>query len=409
MPKKKLTKKYLDSVTAPSEGRADETIMDTEAAGLGIRIRASGSKTYCVIYKLHGRRRPYTLGPYHALSLEEARKRARAIRAEVANGGDPAADKRRRLRAPTVAKVIEFFFEHGADELRPSTVRNYRQQADRFILPALGNRKIEDVSRRDVNDLRRAMSATPLQANRVIAFLSRIFTFAMQEEVCETNPAARANKYREEPKERHLSDDEWRRLSAALEAETHREAANFVRLLMLTGARSGELLSAEWSMFDLDGERPKWIKPSSHTKQKKTHPVTLNRSAADLLRRMSAERDSASRFLFPSPHAPDRPREAMKRPWMRIRKRAGLDDVRIHDLRHTFASRAVSGGAPLYVVGQLLGHTQARTTERYAHLMDDAQRDAAERIGAQLEHIESSKPAELVPLPGRPERAANDG
>ncbi|MES1934215.1 phage integrase [Salinisphaera shabanensis T35B1] len=375
-----LTKRYLDTVTGPMNGKAEQMLMDANTPGLGVRVRAGGAMTYCVVYKRHGRKRQMTLGGYHDLPLKKAREMAQTIRTQVAEGRDPAADKQRRLQAPTVRDVVNLFFSAEAVELRGSTLRNYRDYADRHILPALGTRKIEDVTRQDVSELRRAMADTPTKANRVVAFLSRLCTLAMNEDVLTVNPCARVKKYREEARERHLSDDEWKALTEALAADTNRDVANMVRLLMLTGARKSEVLRAEWSQFDLDDDRPVWVKPSSHTKQRRTHRVTLNRSAASLLRRIRSEAGGRSPYLFPMPSDPARHRADPKKPWYRIRKRAGLENVRMHDLRHTFASRAVLGGADLYVVGALLGHTQMRTTERYAHLVDEQTRRAANPV-----------------------------
>jgi len=375
-----LTKRYLETISGPLNGKTEQTLMDANTPGLGVRIREGGAMTYVVRYKRHGRKREMTLGGYRDLALKKAREMAQNVRTQVAEGRDPAAEKQRRLHAPTVGDVSDLFFDTEAKDLRDSTLRNYRDYANHHILPALGSRKIEDVTRADVNELRRALADTPTKANRVVSFLSRLCTLAMDEEVLTVNPCARVKRYHEEAKERHLSEEEWRALAEALETEPNREVANLVRLLMLTGARKSEVLRAEWSQFDLDEERPVWLKPSSHTKQRRSHRATLSQSAACLLRSMRSEADQHSPYLFPMPSDPSRHRADPKKPWTRIRERAGLADVRMHDLRHTFASRAVLNGADLYTVGKLLGHTQIRTTERYAHLVDDPQRRAANLV-----------------------------
>ncbi len=173
-------------------------------------------------------------------------------------------------------------------------------------------------------------------------------------------------------------------------------AVNAIRLIALTGARKGEVLSATWDQFEI--EAGIWTKPSSHTKTKKTHRVTLSPPAIELVSGMQESAQDVDQFLFPSRRSPTGHLKDLKRAWGRIMDLAEIENFRVHDLRHTFASILASGGASLIVIGRLLGHTQPATTARYAHLFDDPLRDAAGKVGAAYEAAKSGKTAEVVRL-----------
>jgi integrase len=181
----------------------------------------------------------------------------------------------------------------------------------------------------------------------------------------------------ESPRERYLKPHEVERLMKALTELPDRESANVIVLALLTGARRGELLNATWDQFDL--EAGAWTKPSSHTKQKRTHRIPLSPRALELLKAIRADAPAAERYIFPT-----RARLGIRSPWERVRQAAGLKDVRFHDLRHSYASLLVGDGVSLHIVGRLLGHTQAQTTMRYAHLADDPLREATDRVGKLL-------------------------
>ena len=193
------------------------------------------------------------------------------------------------------------------------------------------------------------------------------------------NPAKGIERNHEEKRERYLSDDELARLTKTLDAWPDQTIANVVRLLLYTGARRGEVLSAEWKQFDL--EKKTWTKPSASTKQKTEHRVPLSDEALSLLSKMRAEAKSISPYLFPSSSESGHLVE-IKKGWAAICKAAELEDLRLHDLRHSFASILVAGGASLPMIGALLGHTQVSTTQRYAHLDVDPLRELVGKVGA---------------------------
>jgi integrase len=248
------------------------------------------------------------------------------------------------------------------------------------IKPEFGERDIRTIRYADIEGLHKKISKTrPVEANRVLALLSKMFNLAMRWELIDANPCSRVEKNREEPRQRYLSPEELEKLIAAIDkyeakAIDNRPTCDAIRLLILTGARKMEALSARWDMFELGVELPKWVKPSSHTKQKKIHYVPLSDAAIELIKDLR-ERRRSKVFLFPGSGKAGHMTE-IKRAWKAVRIEAGLTDFRIHDIRHSFAAMLASSGASLPIIGRLLGHTQAQTTKRYEHFFDEPIRAA---------------------------------
>jgi integrase len=209
---------------------------------------------------------------------------------------------------------------------------------------------------------------------------SKMFSLAIRWGYRPDNPVKGWHRNPEDRRTRYLSHEELQRLGTVLEAHPNKACANVIRLLLLTGARRGEVMTATWDQFDL--EKAIWIKLSAHTKQKKEHRVPLSAAALRLLRDMRSER-TTSRYLFPG-ELPDRPLQEVKGFWAGVCRKAELNDCRIHDLRHTYASILASAGLSLPVIGALLGHTQPNTTARYSHLFEDPLREATDRVGTAL-------------------------
>jgi integrase len=220
-----------------------------------------------------------------------------------------------------------------------------------------------------------------------------MLNLAVRWEMRVDNPARGLERNQEEKRNRYLAGDELRRLTEALAAHPNQDAANAIRLLLLTGARRGEVLGATWDQFDL--EEGVWTKPSSHTKQKREHRVPLSAAARLLLVEIKASAGS-SEFLFPASRGTTGHLTDIKRAWAAICKLAGLAGVRTHDLRHSYASMLANSGLSLPIIGQLLGHTQPNTTQRYSHLLDDPLRAATERVGAIVAAAGEDKPAATV-------------
>src|SRR5215472_963638 len=380
----KITKRAVDALRPASDG-SEAVIWDTEVKGFGVRAQRGGSKSYIVHYRAGTGRgaplRKVTIGRHGTpWTPETARKEARRLLGLVEGGADPAAAKIARKEAPTVADLVErFFVEHVEAKRKASTALVYRQLLDRVVLPALGKRKVADVTRADIATFQHDNRAAPYQANLMRAMLSKMFNLA---EVWGlrpdgSNPCRHVEKFRERKRERMLSPVELARLGDALAAYPGSlYAVAAVKLLVFTGARLGEVLALRWEWIDF--ERGEARLPDSKTGAKTLHvpPPALTVLAA--LPRLDG-----------NPHviAGQKAGAAMvnlEKPWRAIRGAAGLDDVRLHDLRHAFASVAASSGMGLPIIGKMLGHTQAATTARYAHLASDPVKAAAAAVANKI-------------------------
>ncbi len=391
----KLTKTFIDSLD-PATAERDHVYWDTSMPGFGIRVKPPATMSYVIQYRTAGQSRRMALGKHGRITLEGARKEAKKYLGQVTVGQDPARERAEQRAAPTIRELATDYLErHAVLKKRPTSVRDDRSMLDRLILPKLGSRKVNAVTRRDIEGITNSLGTTPYTSNRVRALLSKMFSLAVGWGWRSDNPVVGVAPFPETARERWLRLDEIDRLFAALDAHTNQSYANAIRLLLLTGARRSEVLRAEWTQFDLDNGL--WTKPAHTTNQSRLHHVPLSSDALTLLRAMRAATDGAPRYLFPGRplrqvnkdrplQQGERPLQGIRRFWHEVRSAAGLDGVRLHDLRHTFASHIVSDGASLPIVGQLMGHTQAATTARYAHLAVEALRAASDAFGAKIKH-----------------------
>ncbi|MFA8386640.1 MAG: tyrosine-type recombinase/integrase [Pelagibaca sp.] len=400
--KSKLTKRTVDALK-PAAARF--VAWDTEISGFGIRVAPSGRKSYVLKYRIGGGRsgrvRWAVIGSHGTLTPDQAREIARGWAADVAAGGDPATVKTNWRKAPTVKDLMaDYLSDHVAKQNKPSTETNARAMVANLIVPALGGLKVADVTIGDVARFHNANAATPYQANRALAALSKAFELAevwgMRPE--HSNPCRRVQRFKEQSRERYLNAAEFQRLGDVLalaELEPLRvaatdgrermtrvnpEAIRAIRLLIFTGARAGEILSLRWEHIDVANGRANL--PDSKTGKK---VIQLPAPALEVL--ATADRPEDGRgFVIRGGDAsePKTPLVNLKDPWGVIRSQAGLADVRLHDLRHAFASIAVSGGATLPMIGALLGHRDTKTTQRYAHLFDDVQRGTADMVAGRI-------------------------
>jgi integrase len=388
----RITQRTIANLRLPT--RANRILYDREIPGFGVRITPAGAVSFILNYRIRGRERRYTIGRHPELTAIAARERAMQLRVGLMDGCDPLEARQQDRLEPTVNELAtEYLERHAATHKRASSVRNDRQMINNIIRPALGSLRLQAVGKRDLETLQASYKATPYRANRVLALLSKMFSLATEWEWITDNPARGIPRFHEDKRERWLTEQELHRFTKALDAYPDQNAADALRLLLLTGAREGEVLKADWPQFDL--QRGVWTKPSHHTKEQKIEHVPLSAAALDLLRQMK-RKAGATGPLFPGVNG--KPRVTLRRPWVQICKAVGLSDVitlqgkrrtitrskpkvRIHDLRHSFASHLVSNGVSLHIVGKLLGHTQAQTTQRYAHVADQAMRDASNRMG----------------------------
>ena len=364
----------------------DTVYWDSELPGFGIRVYPTGAKHYVVQTRSRGATKRLTVGRHGVIAPEEARRRAALIIARIKAGEAPVPEPLAAQRAdePTVAELAARYLEEYAElRCKPNTVTAYRQRATRHIVPALGKLPIGRVRREDVRDMHYGLRATPVMANRVVDLLSRMFNMAESWGLLPegSNPCWRQVKYRERPRERFLTAGEFRRLGRVLsEAEgsgaisVHAAAA--IRLLMLTGCRKNEILTLRWTDVDLEARE-------LHLADSKTGARTISLSPEAALVLAGIPRVEGNLWVIPSRIKGECMRN-IDHPWYIVRKRAGLNDVRLHDCRHSFASRALALGESLPAIGKLLGHAQVETTARYAHLARDSMHEAAARIAGSI-------------------------
>ena len=390
----RLTDKVVRDLLPPERG--NRISYDESVAGFGARITANGAKAFVLNYRTRaGVERRLTIGAFPTWSVAAARDEAKRLRRAVDSGRDPIGELRETRDAPSVDELCGRFEREYIPRKRPGTAKDYRNQIRAEIRPALGRLKVAEVQFRDIDRLHHKISQrAPTQANRALALLSRMFSMAIRWGMRTDNPCKGIEKNPEEKRSRYLSADEMTHLSAALANLRDQIAANAIRLLLLTGARRGELLQARWQ--DINFERGQWSKPASSTKQAKLHVVPLSAPALQLLSEMRDRAGDNAEWVFPAV-VKSGPRTNIDLAWNEARKAANIADIRLHDLRHSFASQLASSGASLPLIGALLGHATPQMTARYAHLFDDSQRAAVERVGA----IFAGKPsAKVVPLKG---------
>lgn len=396
-----LTARLVRSV-ACSSGVGKLALIDIALPGFTLEVTDAGTKTYYQRYiDVSGQPCRYRLGSAQTLSLTTARQRARDFCNQLTARGETRAVFRKDGQIPTFQ---EFVREYYIPFVR-STKRSWK--TDEVVLrvqiqPTLGHLRLHEITTLLIVELLNKLATqgyAPGTINRVLVLLRYTFNLASRWNVAslDRNPTVGLKRLREDTHERYLSNDELRRLLVSLDVDENQIAARAIKLLILTGARRNEITHARWEY--LHPEKRTLSVPSS--KNGGYRLIALNAEALDVLG--SLERLENNPFIFPSP-VTGRPSPSLHFPWCRIRKRAGLSDVRLHDLRHSFASFLVNTGISLYVVQSLLGHTQLRTTQRYAHLSDQTLFDAADTIGSVVRANSSARlitiEQHVRPLPG---------
>ncbi len=379
-----MTARWLTTRTVEALSARERTVFrDRELAGFGVVVEPSGRKTYVMEIAGAGGTRRVALGRHGAVSAERARSEAAALLAAPPGG------------AATVAEIARRYLR-GHVELRckPATEAQYRVAIDRHILPALGALPVAAIGRAEAAALQHRLADRPAAANQAVAVLARLIDHAADWGLAAgENPARAIPKYRARRRERFLTDAEFRRLGAALDGleaggGLAAGAAAAIRLLALTGCRRNEILRLRWDEVRADAME-------LALRDTKTGPrtVPLSPEAAAILARLP--RVAKNPYVVPG-RKTGAPLSGIFLQWRRVRGQAGLDDVRLHDLRHSFASRALALGESLPTIARLLGHARVQTASRYAHLARGRVREAAARVAADIA-------ADL--LAGREERA----
>ncbi|MCA1300682.1 tyrosine-type recombinase/integrase [Stappia indica] len=409
MSKDRLTKTAVERAE-PRE--RDYMVWCGKMQGFGCRVWPSGKKTFVAQYRVAGRERKKTIGTYGVLTVEQARKEAEKYLALARTGQDLAGEERRARAEMSVGELCSEYLRHGVALKKGSTVKTDIGRINGHILPLLGRKKISAVTRADIerfmHDVAKGKTAKDRKiekgrsiirggegtATRTVRLLGGVFSYAITQGYLTANPCAGVKKFPDKSNERYLTQDEIDRLGATLTVaemvglpwhlndgarSKHRPKAEqnlrekvsphvtgAIRLLLLTGCRLREILHLKWR--EVDFQRKDLDLPDSKTGRK---VVYLSDAALEVLRALP----KVGTYVVLGKQ-PDKPRSDLKRPWERISRHAGIEDVRLHDLRHTFASVQVQRGASLPMIGALLGHKSTSTTARYAHLADDPLRRA---------------------------------
>lgn len=400
----KITKRTVDEC---QPGEKDRFIWDSELTGFGLKVTPAGRRVYLCQFRIgggrRGRLRRFTIGTHGApWTPEQARSEAKRILGLAANGQDPAEEKQRKRKAPTVAEVCDQYLVHGCATKKPSTLATDRGRIERHIKPLLGRLKVKDITKADIRrflqDVAEGKTAVDVKtgtrgraivkggkgtASRTVGLLGGIFSFAVDQDYVASNVVRGVRRFPDKRGDRFLSSAEMARLGDALRA-MERTGSNplgiaIIKLLIFTGARKGEIEELKWSEVDL--ARGLLRLHDSKTGQK---AIVLNPPALEVLTGVS--RLEGSPFVFPASRSKGH-YEGVPKLWQELRRKADLKDVRLHDLRHSFASVAVASGASLPIIGALLGHGNASTTQRYAHLSNDPLSEASARTSSSIRHM----------------------
>ena len=372
------------TVEALPVGEHEAVFWDRELSGFGVRVYPSGSKVYLVQTRARGKSRRVTIGRHGLLTAEQARRKAAVLIADIKSGEEPVLAASPSANGPTLAEVGERYLRgHVTVRCKPTTARAYRHALNRFLLPVFGSLPLGAIGRDQVASLHYRLHKTPTMANQVVDTLSRLFVMAeawgLEPEG--GNPCRFVKKYRNRSCERFLSEQEFRRLGrvlSELETEGKMSACGIAafRLLMLTGCRHNEILTLRWEDVDLEAGELRLQDAKTGARQ-----VSLSPAARRVL--AALPRLSDNPWVITGSRA-GRRLANLNAQWVVVRKRARLEDVRIHDLRHSFASRALALGESLTMIGKLLGHRQVQTTARYAHLARESVKTSAARVAESI-------------------------
>ncbi len=398
----KLTKTIVVEAAA---GAKDYMLWDSELAGFGLRVWPSGKKTFIYKYRSNtNRQRKMTIGAFPAISVDQARRRARELAADIIKGIDPQQKKDTERRYLSVADLGKrYLSDYAAIHKKPSSVMRDENLMRMHVLPFMGSMKVAEVTNDDVYRLHQRVTVggvkihqakrkdyngkptkpQPITANRVIALLSKMMNLAEQWGLRSqnTNPCKHIKRNKENKRERYLTPNELATVSSAMrnmvaEGRLDKTIEQSILLLIFTGCRVSEILNLRWDEVDFDNARLNFKDSKTGAKS-----IPIGAPALQIIADIKPTPDNDFVFVGRKEGAS---LTFIRKAWQRICTETGLKDVRLHDLRHTFASFGVSANMSLPIIGKLLGHTQAVTTQRYAHMMDDPQRAAADRITAHL-------------------------
>jgi integrase len=391
----KLTKRLIEAIQPEHK---DILLHDIELKGFRCKITPKGKRTYHVYYRtLEGQQRNPSIGTHGNITCEQARNIARQWLAQVAKGEDPSLTKQNTRKLLSISEFIDEYLERYASQLKAKTLKEEKSILENHIKQRLGKLSINTADRQEIMHLHQSMKKTPYLANRVLETVNKLFNLATKwgYRTDSVNPCIFVDKYKEKSRDRFLSNEELATLSDVLnnceiEHIEMPEAILAIRLLLLTGCRKNEICQLQWDWIDFSEQRINL--PDSKTGKK---TIYLSAPAIELLQQ--ATRIEGNPYVLAG-RGGEGNYVSLQKAWVRIRAKAGITDVRLHDLRHSFASMAASGGLNLYMIGKLLGHTQQSTTQRYAHLVGKPLQEANNMVADRIMGAMSGKTAEVIEL-----------
>jgi integrase len=402
MPIQKITRKFVDAVEAPTSAQK-EFYWDTELKGFGVVVTERGKKTFIINYATKDNRyRRKTIGDCNKLSVEQARTIAKDLFHDIAKGIDPIEEEASYREEQTFQQALEDYYnQYMKTHCAASTLKTERRRIDRVLIPTFGTRKISSITHKDICDFMNKQRDKPIDVNRSRALLSVFFGSCEKWGLIPrgSNPVTGAPKFPENKRERFLSPEEFARLESVLaDAEKTLSESPYViamiRLLMHTGCRPGEIQNLQWAWVDLDKRNIRM--PRTSTKEKRAKTIFITEPMLEIF--ASLKRVEGNPYVICSERMDGKPMNNVAKAWKRICEAAKLEDLHLHDLRHSHASMANSLGYSLPMIGALLGHSQYQTTLRYAHLADTQLRQAAEHISKAIAETKGNV-GKVIPLP----------
>lgn len=369
-----FTKAAIEALKPPASGRT--YVYDVKTPGLAICVTKAGTKTFYLYRKVDGKPERIRIAPWPDLTIEQARKHAERHNGAIADGKNPNDIRRATRGAPTLREVFDEYVElptrtKAKRPKSPKTIKDYRLQFDGY-LSELADRQLSKISRSDIEKLHNHLATDSgyYAANRVLSLVKALYNTAIELGYYDANPAARLRAFEEESRERFLQADEFPRFWQALEAEPSVKVRDFFKICLFVGQRRSNTQSMRWE--DLNLERGIWTIPKTKTGK---HEVPLTVEALEILKRRRSEAAEDAVYVFPGRHGSGHLTDPMRQ-WGDILERAGIEDLRIHDLRRSLGSWQAITGASLPVIGKSLGHTRPETTAIYGRLSDDPVRSA---------------------------------
>lgn len=380
---------------------------DTVITGFGVRVSAKGAKTYVLKYTNNSKvQKTYTIGNHGDITPKLARDEAQKLKGINAAGRDPHSEKMAHRRSLTVSELCDKYLAEGCSHKKQSTIYTDKGRIRRHIKPLLGSKKVADITKNDItrfyDDIKKGKTATREKtkkqglavvtggdgtARKAVKLLSAMYNFAIDDGLDTINPTQGVKLGKDNKNKRFLSESELGQLQTALNnaklSGTNVFAVSAIELLTLTGCRKGEILNLRWSEVDL-------AEPCLNLADSKTGKkiIPISDKASEVIEKLP--KINNSKFVFPGSN-PSKSYSGIQKVWKNILESAGLENVRIHDLRHTFASTAASNGVPLAIIGSLLGHKDPSTTQQYAHITNEASKTATNQIANILSEAMQSK------------------